>query len=93
MIARADSVYYGSAFVVAALRHGLWFSVAARHHPQVKAAVADIAEGLWTTILFTIGIFDQDEQRVVGLRRRSHRSDALTVKMGVSVSFRGRGAV
>ncbi|OMH25210.1 transposase, partial [Tersicoccus phoenicis] len=42
ILARADSAYYGWAFVGAAIRHRAWFSVTARMNPQVKSAIAGI---------------------------------------------------
>ena len=38
ILARADSAYYGWAFVGTALRHQAWFSVTARMNPNVSAA-------------------------------------------------------
>ncbi|WP_425552230.1 transposase, partial [Georgenia ruanii] len=47
VLCRADSAYYGHAFVGTALRHGVWFSVTARMDPQVKATIAGIDEDAW----------------------------------------------
>lgn len=48
MLCRADSAYYGHAFVGTAIRHGGWFSVTARMNPAVTAAIAGIDEQDWT---------------------------------------------
>ena len=42
LLARADSAYYGHAFVAAALRADAWFSVTTRANPQVNKAIAAI---------------------------------------------------
>ncbi len=42
VLARADSAYYGHAFVGTAQRHGAWFSVTARMNPKVTAAISSI---------------------------------------------------
>jgi hypothetical protein len=65
VLARADSAYYGWAFVGTAIRHRVWFSVTARMDPKVTAAIAAIDEGAWTTIAYPEAVFDQDEQRWV----------------------------
>jgi hypothetical protein len=64
-LARADSAYYGHAFVGTAIRHGAWFSVTARMNPQVKAAIAGISEDAWTSIEYPNAVFDQAEGRWV----------------------------
>jgi hypothetical protein len=62
-LARADSAYYGHAFVGTALRHGAWFSVTARMTATVKTAIASIAEDAWHTIAYPNAVFDEQEQR------------------------------
>ena len=63
ILARADSAYYGHAFVGTALRHGTWFSVTARMTATVKAAIASIADEAWQTIEYPNAVFDEQEQR------------------------------
>jgi len=63
ILARADSAYYGHAFVGTALRHGLWFSVTARMTPTVRSATTSIAEDGWTSIEYPKAVFDEAEQR------------------------------
>ncbi len=63
VLARADSAYYGHAFVGTALRHGAWFSVTARMTATVKAAIAGIEEDAWATIEYPNAVFDEAEQR------------------------------
>lgn len=65
VLARADSAYYGHAFVGTAIRHGAWFSVTARMNPQVKTAIASIDAGAWQSIEYPNAIFDEAEQRWV----------------------------
>ncbi len=45
---RADSAFYGSAVVSAALRAGADVSITVRLDPKVKAAIASIADNAWT---------------------------------------------
>ena len=52
VLARADSAYYGWAFVGAALTAKAWFSVTARMTPTVTAAIAGIAEPAWIPISY-----------------------------------------
>ncbi len=63
ILARADSAYYGHAFVGTALRHGAWFSVTARMTATVKAAITSIDEEAWQTIAYPNAVFDEAEQR------------------------------
>ena len=63
ILARADSAYYGHAFVGTAVRAKVWFSVTARMNPQVKKAIAAIGEEQWRTIKYPHAIFDEAEQR------------------------------
>jgi hypothetical protein len=81
LLCRADSAYYGWAFVGAALRANAWFSVTARMTTKVTAAIAGIAEDAWQTIQYPHAIFDQAEQRWV--------SDAEVAEVGF-VAFTGR---
>jgi len=63
VLCRADSAYYGHAFVAAALRHRAWFSVTARMDPKVKAAIAGIDERDWQPIEYPEAIWDEAEAR------------------------------
>lgn len=81
IVCRADSAYYGWAFVGAALRHGAWFSVTARMTSKVTRAIAGIAEDAWETIKYPHAVFDEAEQRWV--------SDAEVAEVGF-VAFTGR---
>ena len=65
ILARADSAYYGYAFVGTALRHKTWFSVTARMTPTVTAAITSIDADAWQTIKYPNAVFDPDEQRWV----------------------------
>ena len=65
VLARADSAYYGWAFVGTAIRHGVWFSVTARMNKQVTATIAAIPEDAWTPIKYPNAIWDEEEHRWV----------------------------
>ena len=81
ILARADSAYYGWAFVGTALRHQAWFSVTARMNPKVSAAIAGIDEAAWTTIQYPHAIWEEAEQRWI--------SDAQVAEVPF-VAFTGR---
>ena len=81
ILARADSAYYGWAFVGTALRHQAWFSVTARMNPKVSAAIAGIDEAAWTTIQYPHAISEEAEQRWI--------SDAQVAEVPF-VAFTGR---
>ena len=59
IMVRADSAYYSEAFIAAAVRAGVWFSVTARMNQQVKRAIAGIDEAAWTPIRYRQAILDQ----------------------------------
>lgn len=63
VVARADSAYYGWAFVGTAVRRGITFSVTARQDPAVRAAIASIPEDAWTPITYPQAVYDEHEQR------------------------------
>ena len=65
ILARADSAYYGHAFVGTALRHGAWFSVTARMTATVKAAITSIDEDAWQAIEYPNAIYDETVGRWV----------------------------
>lgn len=65
VMCRADSAYYGWAFVGTAIRHRAWFSVTARMDPKVSAAIASIDEDAWTDIVYPTALFDEAEGRWV----------------------------
>jgi hypothetical protein len=56
---RADSAFYGSATVGAAIRGGADVSVTVRMNPKVRAGIATIADDSWTTIEYTDAVFDE----------------------------------
>ncbi len=56
---RADSAFYGSAVVGAALRAGADVSITVRLDPKVKTAIAGIAADAWTTIDYPDAVFDE----------------------------------
>lgn len=80
-LCRADSAYYGWAFVGTAIRHKAWFSVTARMTPSVTAAIASIPTSAWTSIEYPNAVFDETEQRWI--------SDAEVAEVPF-VAFTGR---
>jgi len=81
ILARADSAYYGHAFVGTALRHRVWFSVTARMTQTVTAAITNIPADGWTPIKYPHAVWDEAEQRWV--------SDAEVAEVPF-VAFTGR---
>ena len=94
ILARADSAYYGWAFVGTALRHKTWFSVTARMTPSVTAAITSISPDAWKTIEYPNAVYDEAERRWVsdaevaevpfvafsGRRKREHVACRLVVR-------------
>jgi len=81
ILCRADSAYYGWAFVGTAIRARTWFSVTARMTKTVTAAIASIAEDDWQPIKYPNAIWEEAEQRWV--------SDAEVAEVPF-VAFTGR---
>lgn len=81
VLCRADSAYYGWAFVGTAIRHQAWFSVTARMNPAVVKAIASVEDGSWTPIAYPNAVFDEAEDRWV--------SDAEVAEIGFT-AFTGR---
>ena len=65
IMCRADSAYYGHAFVAAALRHDAWFSVTTRDNAKVRTAIASIDPDAWTAIEYPNAVWDEAERRWV----------------------------
>lgn len=61
LLVRADSAYYGWAFVGTAIRHRAWFSVTARMNPKVLAAIGGIPEADWTPIHYPNAVYDPEQ--------------------------------
>lgn len=81
ILARADSAYYGWAFVGTAIRHKAWFSVTARMNPSVVRAITSIEQDAWRSIEYPNAVYDEAEQRWV--------SDAEVAEISF-VAFTGR---
>ena len=62
VMVRADSAYYGWAFVGTALRHRAWFSVTARMNPSVVKAIGGIAEDAWQPIAYPHAVWEADDR-------------------------------
>ena len=59
IVVRADSAYYGGAFVAACRRNGARFSVTVRMDPKVRRAIAAIPDQAWTAIKYPNAIYDE----------------------------------
>jgi hypothetical protein len=81
VLARADSAYYGWAFVGTAIRHKAWFSVTARMNPAVVRAITSIDDSAWRAIEYRNAVYDETERRWV--------SDADVAEIDF-VAFTGR---
>ena len=65
VLLRADSAFYGSPTIGAAVGAGAQVSVTVRMTPNIKAAVATITDDAWTTIEYTDAIVDQDTGELI----------------------------
>lgn len=65
ILCRADSAYYGWAFVGTAIRAKTWFSVTARMTKTVTTAIAGIDDDAWVAIKYPKAVWDEAEQRWV----------------------------
>jgi hypothetical protein len=65
VLLRADSAFYGSPTIGAAVRAGAQVSVTVRMTPNIKAAIASIADDAWTTIEYTDAIRDEDTGELI----------------------------
>ena len=63
ILVRADSAYYGSPSVRAAIKAGADVSVTTRMTGPVKRAMATIGEEAWETIRYTDAVYDEDTKR------------------------------
>jgi hypothetical protein len=74
LVLRADSAYYGHDVIAAALRQSARFSITARQDKAVRKAIGSIEPDAWTTIEYTNGVFDEQQQRWI--------SDAEVAEVG-----------
>jgi hypothetical protein len=65
VLVRADSAFYGSPTIGAAVRAGAQVSVTVRMTPNIKAAIASITDDAWTTIEYTDAIIDEDTGELI----------------------------
>lgn len=65
VLLRADSAFFGSPTVTAAVRGGTEVSVTARLDRRVKAAIASIAADGWTPIAYREAVYDETTGRWV----------------------------
>jgi hypothetical protein len=65
VLVRADSAFYGSPTIGAAVRAGAQVSVTVRMTPNIKAAIASIGDDAWTTITYTDAIVDEDTGELI----------------------------
>jgi hypothetical protein len=62
-VLRADSAFYNSEVIAAAVRHKSCFSIMARQDRAIRTAIASVNVEAWTPIKYTRAIFDEDQQR------------------------------
>jgi hypothetical protein len=62
---RADSAFYGSPTIGAAVRAGARVSVTVRMTPNIKTAIAGIAKDAWTAIEYTDAIRDEQTGELI----------------------------
>ena len=60
LLLRADSAFYGHRAVATAIRAGAQVSVTVRQTTHVVAAIAQIADDMWTPIEYTEAVYDTD---------------------------------
>ena len=65
VLLRADSAFYGSPTIGAAVRAGAGVSVTVRMIPNIKAAIASIADDAWTAIEYTDAIRDEQTGQLI----------------------------
>jgi hypothetical protein len=65
VLVRADSAFYGSPTIGAAVRAGAQVSVTVRMTPNIKTAIASIADDAWTTIEYTDAIVDEHSGELI----------------------------
>ena len=65
VLVRADSAFYGSPTIGAAVRAGADVSVTVRMTPNIKAAIASIADDAWTMIEYTDAIRDEQTGELI----------------------------
>ncbi|MDX6214653.1 MAG: hypothetical protein QOG99_237 [Frankiales bacterium] len=65
VLLRADSAFYGNPTIGAAVRAGAQVSVTVRMTPNIKAAIASIAEDAWTAIEYTDAIRDEQTGELI----------------------------
>jgi hypothetical protein len=65
VLLRADSAFYGSPTIGAAVRAGAQVSVTVRMTPNIKAAIASIADDAWTAIEYTDAIHDEQTGELI----------------------------
>lgn len=63
LMCRADSAYYGWAFVGTAIRHKALFSVTARMNPAVIEAISTIKPDAWVPIEYPNAVYDENDRR------------------------------
>ncbi len=65
VLLRADSAFYGSPTIGAAVRAGAQVSVTVRMTPNIKAAIASITDDAWTAIEYTDAIRDEQTGELI----------------------------
>jgi hypothetical protein len=65
VLVRADSAFYGSPTIGAAVRAGAEVSITVRMIPNIKATIASIADDAWTAIEYTDAIRDEQTGELI----------------------------
>ena len=88
ILCRADSAYYGWAFVGTAIRKKTWFGVTARMTKTVTTAITSIDEAAWVAIKYPNAIWEEDERYVS--RCLGHLGRFGSVGSGAGLDAAGR---
>jgi hypothetical protein len=90
VLLRADSAFYGSPTVRAALRAGAEVSVTVRMDPRVKAAIATIAVDAWTAIEYPDAVYDEPSRRWISRAEVAEVPFTAFAARGPAVQVPGR---
>jgi Transposase DDE domain group 1 len=90
VLLRADSAFYGSPTIGAAVRAGADVSVTVRMTPNIKAAIATIADDAWTAIEYTDAIVDEQTGELISRAEVAEVSFTAFASRAKKVQVRGR---
>jgi hypothetical protein len=90
LLLRADSAFYGSPTVRAAVRAGARVSVTVRMDPRVKAAIAAIDQDAWTAIEYPDAVYDEESRRWISRAEVAEVPFTAFAARGPAVQVPGR---